>query len=228
MIMDTEAWDEPHIKWETHPGKLLVIAFAGMASGLNELANFEFGKTTGPMDCSKIFCRDKYHAFFHLGFKNSKEITNINQIAARLQELIDEMSPSRISCIGVSAGGYAALLFGHLLEADTVHAFGPQVMLLKQWGIDNADGTVADCQLLHDAEIAPENDFKDLPKVLENYNGKTEYHTHVCNDSPEDLRHIELIKHLPHMEIIYYGAGGHAGAAKVLKGEGTLAATIVS
>ena len=225
-MIDTEAWDKPNLKWETHPGKLLVIAFAGMASGLNELARFEFGQTTGPMDCSKIFCRDRPHAFFHLGI--SEDITNINQLAGRLQELIVEMSPSRISCIGVSAGGHAALLFGHLLKADTAHAFGPQVMLHKQWGLDNEDHTVATCKTLHNADIAPENDFRDLPKVLEDYNGKTEYHVHVCEDAPEDLKHVELIKHLPHMEVVFYDHGGHAGAAKVLRGMGTLAATIVS
>ena len=31
--------------------------------------------------------------------------------------------------LGSSAGGYAALLFGRLLEADEVHAFGPQTFI---------------------------------------------------------------------------------------------------
>jgi hypothetical protein len=53
--MDTENWDSPNIVWEEREGAPLIAAFTGMARGLNELANFEFGKTFKPMEYSKIF-----------------------------------------------------------------------------------------------------------------------------------------------------------------------------
>ncbi len=231
-MRDTEAPDCPNLSWETNSGKSLVIAFAGMARGLNELANFEFVKTTREMDCSKIFCRDAIRCFYHRGLGDG--IANIPDIAARLQELIQEMSPSRITCVGVSAGGYAALLFAHLLKADTAHAFGPQTMLHKQWGLDHTDPTIIGCNELHDVELSPENDFRDLSKVLNTYNGKTKYYIHVGQDCTQDLNHALPLETLSGVEVVRYGTNSfadvssHACAAHILRGKGILGKTIIS
>ncbi len=224
-MRDTEDYDCPNLMWESNPGSLLVIAFTGMARGLNELANFEFVKATKEVNCSKIFCRDSTHNFYHPGL--GEGLPNIPAVAERLRELIEEMSPTKITCVGVSAGGYAALLFGHLLEADTVHAFGPQIMLDRQWGLDHDDNTVYD-STLHALEIAPENDFRNLPRVLENHNGKTSYYLHVGRDCKLDLNHSNLIEHLPSVEVVLYEGEAHACAAHVLRGKGTIGEVITS
>ena len=39
------------------------------------------------------------------------------------------MKPRRIRTIGFSAGGYAAILFGHLLSADAIYACGAELAL---------------------------------------------------------------------------------------------------
>lgn len=225
-MRDTEAPDCPNLSWEINPGKFLVIAFAGMARGLNELANFEFVKTTEEMDCSKIFCRDEIRSFYHEGI--SEEITTIPSTVVRLKKLIEEMSPSRITCIGVSAGGYAALVFAHLLGADTAHAFGPQTMLHKQWGLDHTDPTIIGCETLHNAELSPENDFRDLSTVLENYNGKTKYYIHIGKDCEQDLNHARRVENSPGVEIVFYDGHSHACAAHILRGQNRLGKVITS
>ena len=224
-MRDTEDYNCPNLMWESNPGTLLVIAFTGMARGLNELANFEFVKTTKEMDCSKIFCRDPDYNFYQGGI--GKDFPNIPAVASRLQELIKEMSPSRVTCVGVSAGGYAALLFGHLLKANTVHAFGPQIMLDRQWGLDHNDSTIYNSKL-DKLEITPENDFRNLPKVLENHNGKTTYYIHVGQDCETDLNHVRLVENLPNVEVVLYEGDAHACAAHVLRGRGTLGEVITS
>ena len=108
-----------------------------------------------------------------------------------------------------------------------MHAFRPQILLDKQWGLDHNDPTVGDSKL-HNLEIPPENDFRNLPKILENYNGKTKYFVHVGRDCEQDLNHARTIEHLPNVEIVLYEGESHACAAHVLRGRGTLGEVITS
>ena len=220
-MQDTESGSSPNLMWEIVPGAPLVIAFTGMAHGLNELANFEFVKSTKRFEWSKIFCRDPNHAFYHLGIDDRTK--NANDLVIRLRELIVEMFPSRITCIGVSAGGYAALLFGHLLKADTVHAIGPQVVLHEQWGIEHNDPTIyGSAAQLNYAGLAPENDFRDLPKILSSYNGKTKYFIHVGKNCQQDLNHAEELVGCSGMELVLHPCPAHACAGPLLRDSGQL------
>ena len=81
---------------------------------------------------------------------------------------------------------------------------------------------------LEKLEIASENDFRNLPKFLENHNGKTVYHIHVGRDCEQDLNHARLVEHLPSVKVVLYEGDSHACAGHVLRGRGTLGQVITS
>ncbi|MHB8885588.1 MAG: alpha/beta fold hydrolase [Methylovirgula sp.] len=54
---------------------------------------------------------------------------SIDRAAAWLGRVIAGLDISKVRAIGGSMGGYAALLFGHLVSADLIIAVGPEIML---------------------------------------------------------------------------------------------------
>jgi hypothetical protein len=66
-----------------------------------------------------IFVKDELQIWYTL---------NCDYIVDRLKQEIAKFSQKpRIICLGQSAGGYAALLFGNLLNADKIIAISPQI-----------------------------------------------------------------------------------------------------
>ena len=49
-----------------------------------------------------------------------------------MNELICESNAKKVVFLGNSAGGYAAILFGVLLQVDSVYAFSPPTLLRKK------------------------------------------------------------------------------------------------
>lgn len=223
VIEDTESSDSENLMYDITPGQPLVIAFTGMARGLNELANFEFVKVTKDIVCSKIFCRDPHFVFYHRGVDD--RINNILRLRMRLEELVEEARPSKIICVGVSAGGYAALLFGHFLIADQVHAFGPQTFLFKEWGVENEDSTIENCKI-HNLDLHPLDDYRDLKIPLSQYNGKTFYNIHIGN-CRQDILHADNVGGCFGIKVKRYQCGSHACASQILKSQGKLGAVIM-
>lgn len=221
-LLNTEDESSPNLMAELVPNSPLIIAFTGMARGLNELANFEFVKSTRDLSCSKVFCRDPNFSFYHRGIDS--ETASITDVLLKLKEQVEKATPTKIVCIGVSAGGFAALLFGHLLKADTVHAFGPQTILYKEWGITHKDPTVYTCENLHSAVLTPGNDYRDLSLVLSNYNGKTSYKVHIGTgvDCEQDGYHADNISACEGVEVLTYPCDGHACAVAFVKDKGVL------
>lgn len=221
-LLNTEDENSPNLMAEIIPNTPLIIAFTGMARGLNELANFEFVKSTRGFSCSKIFCRDPNLAFYHLGIDN--ETSSVVDVLHKLKGQVEKAAPTRVTCVGVSAGGFAALLFGHLLKADMVHAFGPQTILYKDWGVSHKDPTVYTCENLHAAVLMPGNDFRDLNPVLSNYNGKTSYKVHIGTgvDCEQDGHHADNISACEGVEVLTYPCDGHACAVAFVKDKGVL------
>lgn len=54
----------------------------------------------------------------------------IDATAATLRRIVAEVKPRAVVTLGISMGGYAALLFGALLPADRILAFSPESRLL--------------------------------------------------------------------------------------------------
>jgi hypothetical protein len=109
--------------------RTLLIAFGGMRGQLG-MPVFEFFKATGGIPVKRLFVRDLRQAWYHRGIPGHG--STIEAVAQSLGELIERHGADRLVVAGNSAGGYAALLFGTLLGADTVLGFAPQTVLELQ------------------------------------------------------------------------------------------------
>src|SRR5262245_11968689 len=92
-----------------HP--ITVVAFSGCAP---KNSMFEWVKTFTGRDCNFVGVMDPVHDWY----QSSKY-----RIAADVGQAI---TGKRCLCIGASAGGFGALMFGKLLGADAILAFCPQ------------------------------------------------------------------------------------------------------
>jgi len=230
--MDTLS-NEAGMKWEINRGTPLILTFAGMAARLYEFEHYEFVRTTKHVNCSKIYCLDQKYIYYQEGI--SDEVNSLPKMTGRLRELVNEAEPSNIRCLGVSAGGFASLLFGHLLEVDVVHAFGPQTFLTTELenryyesGMEDYD-TLGSKRLLLDEAMRrnPDQCIFDLAPVLKEWNGKTHHVVHVGRGSKKDVAYAKHIAGCPGVEVRYYACNTHACASQTLKYQGRLSQVVL-
>ncbi|RVQ21835.1 tetratricopeptide repeat protein [Sinorhizobium meliloti] len=86
----------------------------------------------------KDLCANKLHvkdrtgqSWFHEGVEGFS--CDVRSTAAALGTFIRAGRFKRVTCIGASMGGYAAILFGAKLKADRVVAFSPQTIFHPGW-----------------------------------------------------------------------------------------------
>jgi hypothetical protein len=106
--------------------RALLVTFGGLGS-LGGEASFEFGAATRELPVKRLFVRDPHQAWYQLGIP--RQGTRLPTVARSLRKLLGQYDIDPLVVVGNSAGGYAALLFGTLLGADTVLSFAPQTVL---------------------------------------------------------------------------------------------------
>jgi len=178
----------------------LIIFFGGLGQkiGITEQP-FEFVKTTRYAQYTKIFVRDSYRSWYHRGLKDVT--TNIVDTIAYIKDLVKDYE--NIICVGNSAGGFAALLFGAELQATAVHAFSPQTFIdPKRDGRWKEAGRV----------VKLDTTILDVKPYLK---GKTQYFIHYCQgDEHLDGLHAEHVRDVPNVHLFKYECNGdkHASA----------------
>jgi hypothetical protein len=114
---------------EIYNRDLLIIAFGGCnkQGKLAGIQPFEFVNTLSKYfpHCDKRFYRDLQMSHYHRGLKDIS--LNIEDTVTYLEPIVKNYK--RTVFIGNSAGGYAAILFGSLLNATSVFAFFPQTKI---------------------------------------------------------------------------------------------------
>ncbi len=208
-MLDTERIDAPNVMWEISKGTPVIIAFTGMADRLHEMC-FEWIKSTKETNCSKIYCKDPEQLWFNNW--------PLDDLEAQLRDLLVEMEPSQITCIGASAGGYAAIYFGHRLGANKVHAFGPQTYISRGM-VHYEDKTIK----MYEMGL-PCHDLKD---ILKESNEKTSYKIQIGSEE-QDCEHAMRLQGSPGVEIIQYPCDTHACASQYLKNHNQLHEVILT
>jgi hypothetical protein len=105
---------------------VMLVAFGGIM-GFRAIPPVEFWRITQNTPAKKIFLRDLSQAWYQAGLPALA--VYIDGIADYLRRQVDEQKPKRLVMIGNSMGGYAALLFGLLLNADVSISIAPQTFL---------------------------------------------------------------------------------------------------
>lgn len=91
-----------------------------------EANTFQFFKTRVKRASKHIFVRDIQQKWYHNGINES-----LDSIDKVLEFLKEETKGTKIITLGSSAGGYAATLFGILLNAECIFSFSGAYSLLK-------------------------------------------------------------------------------------------------
>lgn len=156
----------------------LIVSFAGNAKLFGGIPRFEFVNFLKQFNVSKHFYIDEHNDLYHKGLIGT---TSIDETVTYLKNEIKQYK--RVLFLGNSGGGYAAILFGSLLEVTMVLAFVPQTIRRN--------------------DIVDEK-YRDISHFI---NNKTKYYiygdTSIIN--PLDCHHIshcERIAHHPNVFLI--------------------------
>jgi hypothetical protein len=159
--------------------KILICCFGGMAKKMGGILPFEFLNYLTPIyehACDLIFYIDNHCRCYHKGIHGIS--TNIVNTVQYINAKIMKGGYEKIIFMGVSAGGYASILFGSLCENIThVISFIPKVILTDP----------------HD------NKYKNLKTVI---NAKTRYIL-IGDESVKDKNdnhHISQCEELQHFD----------------------------
>ncbi|MNK72767.1 hypothetical protein D3C87_922510 [compost metagenome] len=109
------------------PGAPLVIAF-GFVSWTTRPAFDFYGRLrkleqASGQPLNKILVRDSGNAWYHrriAGLGN-----HVDETAQALRDLVRRIAPSEVTTVGQSMGAYASVMYGLLLDAQQIVAFGP-------------------------------------------------------------------------------------------------------
>lgn len=96
-------------------------------------------------------------------------------------------------CSGTSMGAYAAILFGHYLEADIVYAFGAQTRI---------PATV-------DPALAIPQEHRDLSLLLAHWNGRTRYRLYYAEGFQPDRDAALRLADCPGVELMPVPGNSH-------------------
>ena len=200
---------------------VLVIGFTGFQSGMT-MSMFDFFSVTKLSRYSRILMRDTSRTCYVSGLPPVAE--GYDALLKFLRDNIARLAPKQILCIGASSGAYGALLYGHALGADYVHAFSPYTYVGRTQIVKHGD---EDSLARHgetldriDALPAEVHALFDLQPILARDNGKTRrYYVHVCRNGRWDLMRAKRLAKCPQVLIIGYPCEGHGVAATLAKND---------
>ncbi len=188
---------------------VLLIAFAGLGHELG-FPMFEFNNiTSGLKNINKIYLRDLRNLWFHRGLPNVGN--NIESVAHFLRQYTTHPSTQRIVVFGNSGGGYAALLFGDLLQASEIHAFAPKTFInpirrLMQNDIPTGNRMRILLRLL----LRGQGKYFDLRKILlASSEPRGKFHIHYSSSHRIDHLHAERMRSIHGIHLHPYQHGGH-------------------
>jgi len=185
----------------------LLIAFGGMRGRIG-MPPFEFLRLTGAIPVKRLFVRDLRQAWYHRGLEGHGP--TLQSVADTLQELIDANHVRRLVVTGNSAGGYAALVVGTLLNADTVVCFSPQTIL--DLDVLGAIGDHRWDERLREVSHDLDETWIDLREGLtaaRNPGINTRYKVFFDESLEVDRRHAERLSEIDRLRLYRFGRGGH-------------------
>jgi len=192
---------------------VLIVAFSGGAQKL-DVPVHEFFATTKTLGYDRILLWDRYYMYYHYGV--DRERRDWPSLLEYLKREIERMRPQKLVFVGTSSGAYAAIVAGHYLGADWVHAFGPQTSIaLDRDGIRRARHPLRRLRLSLSRRVHRE--ALDLVPLLRRFNGKTRYFVHYGTGHAVDRGFAERIAALPAVTTLGYPSDAHAIAVFLAK-----------
>jgi len=199
--------------------KTLVIAFAGDMRGKkfnpdgpewNNVLKYKFKH----LNFKIWFIPDVRVAWWHTNFPGLSGYGPY-VLSRYIKKVIKDMDVDTVCTMGLSMGGYGAILMGCLIGADVAIAYSPQTWLMEaRYRKNNLHNKFKGFDI-------PENQ-KDLKSFLENNpNNKTIYHIYYGNKNSTDRKHAERMKHIKGVVLHSINSKKHTVAIRLVK-DGTV------
>ncbi|MEO8849518.1 MAG: hypothetical protein ABI440_12935 [Casimicrobiaceae bacterium] len=190
---------------------IAIVVFKGFG-GANPRSDVELIAPTGLSSHSRIVLHDVSRTCYLAGLPPLA--VDCDGILALLRDNLRALAPQRVLMMGISAGSHAAMLYGHLLGADYVHAFGPYTNLHPDFieGYHNGMESEPPTDVIARLRVVPASSrrFFDLREVLADWNGKTLYNVHACKRSEIEVFRAERVAGLPGVTVHRHPCGTHA------------------
>ncbi|MBA3685068.1 MAG: hypothetical protein H0W72_07475 [Planctomycetes bacterium] len=196
----------------------LLVSFGGVRQGLG-VPVFEFFNSIADLDCDKIFIRDFSAAWYQKGV--DAEIDSLDKLIGFLRSSITRSAYGRVCFIGNSMGGYAAILFGSIVDAHRVIAFAPQ-SYIDWWNrlVSRDRRWKQEIGLVHRNERRNSTYF-DLKKHLERTAYRTRIDLYYSPDHRLDRKHCERLSGSRNVVLHPLAEGGHE-VVKAIRDKGQL------
>lgn len=199
--------------------RTLLLAFGGLNRQIG-MPPFEFFSLTGEIPVKRLFVRDPRQAWYHRGMPQHG--ATLMSVADSLRELIARHEVDRLVVAGNSAGGYAALLFGTLLGAETVLSFAPQTVIdldvLAAMGDHRWDDNLR--PLARAGALDPH--WTDLREALPGARcADTRCHIYFDDTTPLERSHAERLLGMEGVRLYRFGGGDH-DLVRTLRASGAL------
>ncbi len=195
-----------------------IFAFAGMATQLSMPPMEFFRALSSAQQAGKpmnfFYAKDFYQCWYQRGLLGLT--TDVPGTAKYLGDLLAPDNRSIVT-LGMSAGGFASILFGVLLNAQRIVAFGPQTALDRRVfkRFRSTDSRQKDVDL--------DGPYMDLREVLTaagpSFTGRIEIHYGANNET--DHTAAQHLAGLPQVTLIEHGNSEHA-IARALRDSGEL------
>lgn len=189
-------------------GADLLVLFSGWNAGFVDPKRFHFIGSTGSLELNKLYLRDYFGVWYHCGLAGHTD--SISGTAQFLADFFSHHRFRRVRMLGVSSGGYAALLFGALLGVEAIFALSPRTFLdpvnRQRTGDNRLQGGFDRLYRSPSAEPA----FFDLATVLRRHPPSRPAEVHYDPEGPIDRAHAEHLKACPSVRLFRHPGTGHA------------------
>jgi predicted esterase YcpF (UPF0227 family) len=210
---------------ELRGSSILLVSFGGIRQGLG-VPVFEFFNSISYIECDKIFLRDFNQSWYQKGVDS--ELNHVDKVLNYLRKIIDKNEYKNICFLGNSMGGYASILFGTILNVDTVISFAPQTFINRINRFMKKDKRWShEINLIYNYDLKRKEYF-DLKKYLKKNNAyKTKINIYYSSSHTLDSKHSERLLHVKGVNLIPFEKGGHS-VVKTLRDNGQLKALLES
>lgn len=181
----------------------LYVFFGGISGGLY-LPKFEFCKTSRFLNASRVLIRDMSQAWYHNGLQDSG---NIEDFITDIKNICSLKDFERITFVGNSMGGYAALLTQLVLDVGRAVAFNPQTFISHSLRLKYND-LRWNVQIDKVKDIIESSPYNDLYNIAKNSNS-VNCEIHVAKDDELDLIHARHLSDFVGVKVFEHESGGH-------------------
>jgi hypothetical protein len=179
---------------------------------------FEFMSAMSECNLACCFVRDLNQSFYQMGLRGLSD--DVPAAVRLLADIGCAHEFERVVCTGVSAGAFAATLFGAFIGADEVHAFSP-LTVLRSHGRAKVRNQIQ-FRAMKKAVPRGARYFDLKPVLLGLPKRRTEIHLHYGMSDRLDIAHVQRLRKVPGVLVHPYPGLTHANLAKALRSDGRL------